>query len=132
VRGLVDTHALLWFSAGDRRLSAKARAAIEADDAEPLISAASVWEMALKVSVGKLQLPGTVEAFVAAQVAGGYRTLIVSAVRRGGRAAALASPGSVRSADRGPGLVGARAGRDAGSGVSDLRCQDGLVGAVRW
>jgi PIN domain nuclease of toxin-antitoxin system len=77
---LVDTHALLWFSAGDRRLSAKARAALEADDVEPLISAASVWEMALKVSVGKLQLPGTVEDFVAAQVAGGYRTSIVSAV----------------------------------------------------
>jgi PIN domain nuclease of toxin-antitoxin system len=79
VRGLVDTHALLWFIAGDRRLSPAARAFIEADEAEPVISAASIWEMAVKASLGKLELPGSVEDLVRAQVARGYRTLAISA-----------------------------------------------------
>jgi PIN domain nuclease of toxin-antitoxin system len=49
---LLDTHALLWFQAGDRRLSRSARQAMEAADAELLVSAATVWEMAIKVSLG--------------------------------------------------------------------------------
>jgi PIN domain nuclease of toxin-antitoxin system len=79
VRALVDTHVLLWFASGDRRLSAAARAFIEADDAEPVISAACVWEMAVKAGLGKLDLPMPVDDYVAAQVARGYRTLSVTA-----------------------------------------------------
>ncbi len=75
---LVDTHALLWFQAGDRRLSRAARAAMEDEDAELLLSAATVWEMAIKASLGRLRLPGTVEAYLAEKVAQGYRTLPVS------------------------------------------------------
>jgi hypothetical protein len=37
---LLDTHAFLWFAAGDRRLSRRARTAMEAGDAELRISAA--------------------------------------------------------------------------------------------
>ena len=60
MRLLLDTHALLWFQTGDRRLSRRARAAIEAPDTERFISAASVWEMAIKASLGRIDLPGTV------------------------------------------------------------------------
>ena len=56
MRILLDTHAFLWLIAGDASLSPKARDIIEAADNEPLLSAASLWEMAIKVSLGKLTL----------------------------------------------------------------------------
>lgn len=80
MRLLLDTHALLWFQAGDRRLSRAARRAIEADEAELVVSAATVWEMASKASLGRLQLSGSVEAYVAEKMAQGYRLLSVSSV----------------------------------------------------
>jgi PIN domain nuclease of toxin-antitoxin system len=56
VRLLVDSHALLWFVAGDRRrVSAALRARIEA--AEVMVSMASLWEIAIKVALGKLDVP---------------------------------------------------------------------------
>ena len=51
---LLDTHALLWWMIGDARLSPKARAAVGAESAEVLVSAASAWELAMKVRLGKL------------------------------------------------------------------------------
>jgi len=54
MRILLDTHALLWWMIGDRRLSARARAAVAAPSAEVFVSAASAWEMAVKVRLGKL------------------------------------------------------------------------------
>jgi PIN domain nuclease of toxin-antitoxin system len=75
---LVDTHALLWFAAGDRRLSRAARRAMEADDAGLLVSAASVWEMAIKASLGRLRLPTSVDRYVEAKLAEGYRVLPVT------------------------------------------------------
>jgi PIN domain nuclease of toxin-antitoxin system len=50
----LDTHALLWWMLGDARLSPKARAAVGAEKAEVLVSAASAWELAMKVRLGKL------------------------------------------------------------------------------
>ena len=55
MRTLVDTHAVLWWATGDRRLSSTARDAI-ASASEPLIGAGTVFEMAIKASVGKLEL----------------------------------------------------------------------------
>jgi PIN domain nuclease of toxin-antitoxin system len=51
---LLDTHTLLWWMIGDPRLSPKARAAVGAPGAEILVSAASAWELAIKVRLGKL------------------------------------------------------------------------------
>jgi PIN domain nuclease of toxin-antitoxin system len=56
-RLLVDTHALLWWLTDDRGLSAAARAAIADPANEPLVSTASVWEIAIKRSLGKLTAP---------------------------------------------------------------------------
>ena len=69
---LLDTHALLWFQAGDRRLSRGARAAIEAADAELVISAATAWEMAIKASLDRLELDGTVEQYLQEKIEQGY------------------------------------------------------------
>jgi PIN domain nuclease of toxin-antitoxin system len=73
VRVLLDTHAFLWFAAGDRRLSRRARAVMEADDTELLVSAASVWEIAIKASLGRLTLPAPVDAYMAEKIAEGYQ-----------------------------------------------------------
>jgi PIN domain nuclease of toxin-antitoxin system len=62
---LLDTHAFLWFVAGDKRLSARARRALERDDARPMLSVASVWEMAIKSSLGRLDLPEPLERYLA-------------------------------------------------------------------
>jgi PIN domain nuclease of toxin-antitoxin system len=56
VKLLLDTHAFLWLIAGDTSLSLKAREAIEAPESQPFLSMASLWEMAIKISLGKLTL----------------------------------------------------------------------------
>ncbi|MDO8544146.1 MAG: type II toxin-antitoxin system VapC family toxin [Opitutaceae bacterium] len=55
-RLLIDTHALLWFAAGDRQLSTSAREGIADPANNVFVSHASVWEMAIKMSLGKLRL----------------------------------------------------------------------------
>lgn len=53
MRLLLDTHILLWALNDDPKLSGKARKLIE-NAAEVYVSAATFWEMAIKVGVGKL------------------------------------------------------------------------------
>jgi len=53
---LLDTHTLLWFLQGDKKLSAKARRLIDSPRNEKFLSIASLWEIAIKVSLGKLAL----------------------------------------------------------------------------
>ncbi len=77
MRLLLDTHAFLWFVAGDKKLTRAARRAIEHDDAEIYLSAATVWEMAIKASLGRLTLPMSVAEFVADKLRAGVRVLPV-------------------------------------------------------
>jgi len=53
---LLDTHTLLWFIAGSPDLSASARNLIEDTSNEKFVSIVSIWETAIKVSIGKLTL----------------------------------------------------------------------------
>jgi PIN domain nuclease of toxin-antitoxin system len=55
-QNLLDTHALIWYINGDPELSQSAKMAIEADGAINFVSIASLWEMAVKISLGKLEL----------------------------------------------------------------------------
>lgn len=57
MRLLVDSHVLLWHLSDDPRLGPKATAAIEAQDAEVLVSAGSLWEIAIEVGLSKLEAP---------------------------------------------------------------------------
>ena len=52
---LLDTHTFLWFINGDRQLSANAIEKIESDGAINFISIASIWEIAIKINLGKLE-----------------------------------------------------------------------------
>jgi PIN domain nuclease of toxin-antitoxin system len=79
VRLLLDTHAFLWWVADDDALPARARAAIADPENECLVSAASVWEIAIKVSIGKLRISGEVRRFVPDQLAAnGFAALPVT------------------------------------------------------
>jgi PIN domain nuclease of toxin-antitoxin system len=63
LRLLLDTHVFLWWRENSPRLTPAARRAIaEADDA--FVSAASAWEVAVKMAVGKLTIPGPFEGAV--------------------------------------------------------------------
>jgi PIN domain nuclease of toxin-antitoxin system len=68
VRLLLDTHTLLWWLDGDRRLSLKARRAIANQSNTILVSAASAWEITTKARLGKLAGALDVAADVAACV----------------------------------------------------------------
>lgn len=66
---LLDTHALLWFCWDDPRLSGNAKALIEDEDNQKLISIASCWEVALKVGLGKLDLGESSRSFLPREIA---------------------------------------------------------------
>lgn len=53
---LLDTHAFIWFLEGSDRLSDAAKQAIEAEENQCYVSIASIWEMAIKESIGKLEM----------------------------------------------------------------------------
>ena len=68
MRLLLDTHALLWWLAGDKELSATARWAIEDEDNPVFVSAASAWEVATKHRIGKLPTVGPLARDFAAEI----------------------------------------------------------------
>ncbi|HVZ23590.1 MAG TPA: type II toxin-antitoxin system VapC family toxin [Vicinamibacterales bacterium] len=88
MRLLLDTHALLWWLDGDRRLSVRARRLIGDETNAVLVSAASAWEITTKFRLGKLPGAADVAADVLGCVAGqGFLTLDISvlhAQRAGG------------------------------------------------
>lgn len=52
---LLDTHALIWFLNGDDRISVKVKREIENPENSKIVSIASIWEIAIKISFGKLR-----------------------------------------------------------------------------
>jgi PIN domain nuclease of toxin-antitoxin system len=88
VRLLLDTHAFLWFVLNDPSLSAAARALVSDPQNDVLISPATCWEIAIKVSLGKYQLPGPFADFMNDQIALNDLTMLPITV---GHAAAVAS-----------------------------------------
>ena len=53
MRLMLDTHLLLWAASRPERIPSEVRALIEADETELLFSAASIWEIAIKSSLGR-------------------------------------------------------------------------------
>lgn len=54
---LLDTHAALWFLSDDERMGENAKQHLTDDDNRILLSAAVVWEIAIKRALGKLVVP---------------------------------------------------------------------------
>lgn len=65
---LLDTHTFLWFVNGDSKLSTHARTLIEDISNERLLSIASIWEMAIKASTGKLSFTSPFDRFITEQM----------------------------------------------------------------
>ncbi|MCX6029627.1 MAG: type II toxin-antitoxin system VapC family toxin [Chloroflexi bacterium] len=80
MRLLLDTHTLLWFIEGSPRLSTRARALIEDEENEVFLSVASLWEIAIKVSLGKLRLARPFEALIPQQLSLNDITLLDIAI----------------------------------------------------
>ena len=68
MRFLIDTHCWLWAVSAPERLRPTAREAIESRENTVLFSAVSALEIAIKVSLGKLQLPKPPAEFVRSRV----------------------------------------------------------------
>lgn len=89
MRVLLDTHAFLWWVEDAPALSKRARSAISNPANECLVSLASCWEMAIKLSLGRLRLPGAIERFIPEQLSvNAFRQLEIS-IRHVARVATL-------------------------------------------
>ena len=75
MRLLIDTPSFLWWMGASPALSGVARAAIADPTNEVLISIASVWELTIKVSTGKLNFPADPETIIRGE---GFTVLAIS------------------------------------------------------
>jgi PIN domain nuclease of toxin-antitoxin system len=74
---LLDTHAFLWWCEDSPELSTKARKVMTAQDC--FVSFASFWEIAIKISLNKLRLPGIADRYLADQMSlNGFEQLEIS------------------------------------------------------
>jgi PIN domain nuclease of toxin-antitoxin system len=65
---LLDTHSFLWFIIDDKALTTKAKTLIEDPNNVIFLSIASIWEMAIKTSLGKLSIPQPFTVFIDSQM----------------------------------------------------------------
>jgi PIN domain nuclease of toxin-antitoxin system len=64
VKLLLDTHVLLWAATDPGRLSAEARAVLEDGANDVFVSVVTAWEIAIKQSLAKLDLPRPAEQWL--------------------------------------------------------------------
>ena len=83
-RLLVDTHVLLWAAAAPERLPASFRELLESPDSEPIFSAASIWELAIKIQIGRLSRSVAPEEIARTAVDRGFEELPVRAIHAAG------------------------------------------------
>ena len=67
---LLDTHVLLWIVEDNPQLSDKVKAIYLEEENEMILSIASVWEIAIKSSLNKLDIPGSLKEFVKKHIRG--------------------------------------------------------------
>ena len=75
---LLDTHTLLWYLTDDPQLSSKAKNAINNPDTNKYVSIASIWEIAIKLSIGRLELSMPFIALKQQLVMNGFDLLSIS------------------------------------------------------
>jgi len=61
---LLDTHSLIWFLNGDKKLSKRVRTAIEDPNNSKIVSIASIWEIAIKISIDKFKFSSGLKHFL--------------------------------------------------------------------
>ena len=78
MRLLLDTHLLLWAAGPSPRLSARARRLIDDPDNELVVSAASLWEIAIKSALRRPNFPVNASLFRRNLLNNGYEELAVT------------------------------------------------------
>lgn len=68
MRILLDTHAFLWWVTDDKRLSVRAKRLIAQGSNEIFFSAASAWEISIKSTLGRIELPDAAERYIPSQL----------------------------------------------------------------
>lgn len=76
MRVLVDAHAILWFVWDHESLTAKARTVMEDAASDLLLSAGTLWEIAIKVGLRKLNLTKPYELFMEDAIADNDLTIL--------------------------------------------------------
>jgi len=76
-RLLLDTHALIWFVSDDSNLPLSTKEKIESAD-DVFLSIASLWEIAIKLNIGKLPLQGNFEDIEPQLIAAGIAILPIT------------------------------------------------------
>lgn len=79
MRLLLDTHTVLWFFGDFEKLSDRAYASIVDQENEKYVSMASVWEIAIKISLNKLSFEGGTANFLTAVEESGFTLLPIEA-----------------------------------------------------
>ena len=78
MRLLLDTHAFLWWVGASPKLSRRAKAAVAKATNQCLVSVASGWEIAIKVSLGQLRIDAALDRFLPEQLAlNGFQPLAI-------------------------------------------------------
>lgn len=62
---LIDTHILIWHYGRNERLAPHLRSLLESEDNQIFVSAISLWEIAIKMSLGKLNIHTSFTEFLA-------------------------------------------------------------------
>jgi PIN domain nuclease of toxin-antitoxin system len=75
---ILDTHVLIWFLDGDEKLSKKAKNAIENSKNSKYISIATIWELAIKKSLNKIDFKNGFENFLKLIDENGFEILPIS------------------------------------------------------
>jgi PIN domain nuclease of toxin-antitoxin system len=89
MRLLLDTHVFLWWVDDATELSRRARRVIAAPENECFLSLGSCWELAIKLSLGKLKLRQPIAQFIPEQMAANHFVLLELAFAHVARVAAL-------------------------------------------
>ena len=75
---LLDTHALIWFLNGDNKISIKVKTAIENEKNLKIVSIASIWEIAIKISLDKFKFEKGLRYFLELVEENGFEILPIS------------------------------------------------------
>ncbi|MBI3783151.1 MAG: type II toxin-antitoxin system VapC family toxin [Deltaproteobacteria bacterium] len=68
MRALLDTQCWLWMRSAPERLTVRARRFVSAPQTDLFLSAVSIWELAIKMSIGKLRLPEPLSEYVTSRI----------------------------------------------------------------
>ncbi len=75
---LLDTHVIYWFFTEDEKLSESLKRRIECET-DVSVSIVSFWEMAIKSSIGKMELPASISSMIVACEKMGFNIIPISA-----------------------------------------------------